>query len=54
MVGYNSKSNTLLNQVSIIVPYKIDTDSDGNIMPLHLYKRLFPRATNGHNQNKNI
>ena len=35
----------LSNQVYIIVPYKVDTDSDGSIMPLHLYKRLFPRAT---------
>ena len=32
------------NQVSIIVPYKVDTGSDGHIMPLHLYKSLFPRA----------
>ena len=32
------------SKVSIIVPYTIDTGSDGNIMPLHLYKTLFPRA----------
>ena len=25
--------------------YKVDTGSDGNIMPLHFYKMLFPRAT---------
>ena len=36
---------TSSNQVSIIVPYKVATDSDGNRIPLHLYKRLFPRAT---------
>ena len=36
---------TLSNQVSIIVPYKVDTGSDGRIMPLYLYKRLNPRAT---------
>ena len=36
---------TLSNQVSIIVPHKVDTGNEGNIMPLHLYKRLFPRAT---------
>ena len=41
-----SNLKTPSNQVSIIVPYKIDTGSNGNIMPLHLYKRLFPRATN--------
>ena len=48
---------TSLNQVSIIVPYKVDTGSDENIMPLHLYKRLFPRATKEQlatTKNKNI
>ena len=38
---------TSSNQVSITVPYKVDTGSDGNIMPLHLYKRLFPGAAKG-------
>ena len=28
-----------------LVPYKIDTGSNGNIMPLHVYKELFPKAT---------
>ena len=32
---------TLSNQVRIIVPYKVDTGSDGNIMPLHIYKNYF-------------
>ena len=32
---------TSSNKVSITVPYKVDTGSDGNIMPLHLHKRLF-------------
>ena len=36
---------TSSNQVSIIEPYKVDTCSGGNIMPLHLYKILFPRTT---------
>ena len=36
---------TLSKQVSIIAPYKVDTGSDGNIMPLHIYIRLFPRET---------
>ena len=30
---------------NVIVPYKVDTGSDGNIMPLHIYKILFPRIT---------
>ena len=30
---------------NIIAPYKVDTGSDGNIMPLHIYKLLFPRIT---------
>ena len=33
------------NQVSGVISYKVDTDSDGNIMPLHLCKKLFPRTT---------
>ena len=43
--NFNSKHSVITenlktssNQVSIIVPYKVDTDSDGNIMPLHTYK----------------
>ena len=31
---------------NIIVPYKVDTGSNGNIMPLHIYKKLFPKITN--------
>ena len=32
---------------NVIVPYKVDTGTDGNIMPLHIYKKIFPRITNG-------
>ena len=32
------------NQNTIIVPYKIDTGSNGNIMPAHMFKRLFPKV----------
>ena len=32
---------TSSNKVVIIVPYKVDTDSDGNIMPLYIYKKYF-------------
>ena len=35
----------LSSQVSIIMPYKVDMGRDGNIIPSHLYKKLFPRAT---------
>ena len=30
----------------IMVPYKVDTGSKGIIMPLHIYKKLFPEITN--------
>ena len=33
------------DQASTIAPYKGGTGGDGNIMPLHIYKKLFPRAT---------
>ena len=36
----------LANKNSVIIPYKVDPGSDGNIMPLHIYKTLFPRITN--------
>ena len=29
----------------IIVLYKVDRGSDGNIMPWYIYKKLFPRVT---------
>ena len=29
----------------VIIPYKIDTGSDGNIMPWYIFKKLFPRVT---------
>ena len=31
----------------IIIPYKIDTRSEGNIMPCHIFKRLFKNVTEG-------
>ena len=45
MVGNNSKHKISSNKVSVVISYKVDTGSDGNIMPLHLYKKLFPQAT---------
>ena len=51
-INFNSKHSaatanikTLSNQVWIIVPYKVDTGSDWNIMPFNIFQILFPRAT---------
>ena len=27
----------------VIVPYKVDTGSDGNIIPLHIYKKIISK-----------
>ena len=40
-----ANSKTSVNKVVITAPYKVDTGSDGNIMPFYMYKKLFPRAT---------
>ena len=51
-ISFNSKcsiitanSKTSSNQARTTVLYKVDTGSEGNLMPLHIYKKLFPRAT---------
>ena len=51
-INFNSKHSvvaanlkTSSNQARITVPHKVDTGSNGNIMPLYLYKKVFPRAT---------
>ena len=36
---------TSSNQVIVMVSYEADMGSAGNIMPLYIYKNLFPRAT---------
>ena len=36
---------THAGNTKIIVPYKIDTGREGNIMPLHIFKRLFKNIT---------
>ena len=48
-INFNSKHlvvtenlKTSLDQARVLVPYEVDTGSDGNIMPLHIYKKLFP------------
>ena len=51
----NSKTSAGPNNIR--VPYKVDTGSDGNIMPLNIYKKLFPKITNEQlvaTKNKNI
>ena len=32
-------------QSNVMVPYEINTGSDGNIIPLHVYKNIFPKTT---------
>ena len=51
-VGFNSNHSAILaklktssNKTTIMVPYKVDMGSDGNIMPFHIYKKLFPNTT---------
>ena len=44
LITVNLKTSTGPNNV--MVPYKVDTGSDGNIMPFHIYKKLFPKITN--------
>ena len=39
-----AKLKTLVGINYVIVPYKVDTDNDGNIMPLHIYEKLFPEV----------
>ena len=33
------------HQNSTIIPFKIDTGSDENIMPIHFFQNIVPRAT---------
>ena len=40
----NLKTSLVANSMSI--PYKIDTGSNGNIMPWHIFKKLLPGVTN--------
>ena len=40
-----AKLETCIGSNNMIIPYKIDTGSDGNIMPWYIFKNLFPRVT---------
>ena len=37
--------NTSSSQDTLVVPYKVDSGSSGNIMSFHISKKLFPRST---------
>ena len=41
-----AKLKTSVDNNNMIIPYKIDTGSDGNIMLWHIFKKLSPRVTN--------
>ena len=52
LVKFNSNHSAVIanlktssSKVIITVPYKVDTGSNGNIMPLSIYKKLFPRVS---------
>ena len=40
-----AKLDTHAGDNKITILYKIDTGSDGNIMPWYIFKKLFPRVT---------
>ena len=42
------KLETHAGDNKITIPYKIDTGSDGNIMPWYIFKKLFPRVKENH------
>ena len=41
---------TMAGNNTITVPYKIDTGSEGNLMPLYIYKKLFTQVQKQHLQ----
>ena len=40
-----AKLKTSCSQNSAIIQYKLDTGSEGSIMPYHIFKTMFPRGT---------
>ena len=40
-----AKLDTHADNNKITIPYKIDTGSEGNIMPWYIFKKLFQRVT---------
>ena len=43
-----AKLKTSSSQNCTMIPYKINTGSDVNLMPIHRFKFVFPRVTNEH------
>ena len=41
-----TKLKTYIDNNNMVIPYQIDTGSDRNIMPWHLFKKLTPRVRN--------
>ena len=51
-VSFNSNHSTIIanlktlsNKATIVVLYKVDMGSDGNIMPFNIFTKLFPSTT---------
>ena len=40
-----AKLDMCIGSNNMLIPYKIDTGSDGNIMLWYIFKKLFPRVT---------
>ena len=40
-----AKLDMYIDNNNVIIPYKIETGSDGNIMPWYIFKKFFPRVT---------
>ena len=40
-----TKLEMFIGNNNMVIPYKIDTGSDRNIMPWYIFKKLFPRVT---------
>ena len=52
LISFNSNHSMILaklktssKQATMTVPFKVDTGSDGNIMPFNIFKKLFPNTT---------
>ena len=41
-----AKLKMSIDNNNMVIPYKIDTGSDGSIMPWYILKKLSPRVTN--------
>ena len=55
LIFWNNKQSSIMANLktmagtfTITVPYKIDTSSKGNLMPLYIYKKLFKQVPKQH------